>query len=58
MTDMELACMVAVLVMMSDEHFKLCGDYVQRMKMLPEERQFMERVISVAKTKRKARTFG
>lgn len=58
MTDMEVACMVAVLVLMLDEHFKMCCDYVQKMKMPQEERRFMEGVISVAKTKRKARTFG
>lgn len=58
MTDMEVACMVAVLVLMMDEHFKMCCDYVQKMKMPQEERQFMESVIYVAKTKRKERVFG
>lgn len=50
--------MVAVLVLMMDEHFKMCCDYVQKMKMPQEERQFMESVIYVAKTKRKERVFG
>lgn len=58
MTDMEIAYMVAVLVLMSAEHFRECADYVERTDMLPEERRFMERVVSIAWMKRKERAFA
>lgn len=58
MTDMEVACMVAVLILMSAEHFRECADYVKTTDMLPEERMFMERVIYVAGMKRKEREFA
>lgn len=58
MKDMEIAYMVAVLVLMSAEHFRECVYYVERTDMLPEERCFMEKVISVAEMKRKVRTFA
>ena len=58
MTDMEIAYMVAVLVLMSAEHFRNCVYYVEKVDMLPEEQQFMERVVSIARMKRKARAIN
>ncbi len=58
MTNMEIEYMVAVLVLMSTEHFTECADYVERTDMLPEERRFMERVVSIAWMKRKERAFA
>ncbi len=57
MTDMDVAYMVAILILMSTENFRECVDYVKRTDMLPEERQFMERVIAKSGMKRKGREF-
>lgn len=57
MTDMEIAHMVAVLVLMSAEHFRKCADYVSKTDMQMKERSFMNMVISVAESKRKERKF-
>lgn len=58
MSDMEITYMVAILILMSAEHFSECADYVKTTDMLPEERRFMERVVSIAGMKRKARAFA
>lgn len=55
MTDAEIMYMLVVLVLMSEEHFKECTDYVELTDMTREERCFMERVIFVAGMKRKER---
>lgn len=52
MNNMEIAYMVAILILMSSDHFNECIEYVEDTDMLSGERVFMENIIHIAKIKR------
>lgn len=52
MSDQEVVEMMNILVLMSDEHFKECIDYVENTEMQPDVRRFLKLSLKIAGNER------
>lgn len=52
MSDQEVVEMMNILILMSDEHFKECIDYVENTEMQPDVRRFLKLSLKIAGERR------
>lgn len=53
MSDQEVVEMMNILVLMSDEHFNECIDYVENTEMQPDVRRFLSLSLKIAGERRR-----